>query len=204
MVIRSLVIATLLAGAASAHATPTSSTTVLGGWTLQSGSVSVVGSLDSAVASGNWEAFSQAWNMHTSLTSKGDAVGSAMLFAPNATGARAGGGGAGGSGGAGGGADGGAGAGGGGAGGGGAGGGGAVGGGAGGSVGDGGGSVGGGTGGGTEINVPGAGGGLENDLPVRPGDSTDAIAAEVPEPSSIALLLAGLAGAGFVSRRRSK
>ena len=90
MVIRSLVIAAMFAGAASAHAAPTSSTAgMLGGWTLQSGSVSVVGalnSIDAVVASGNWAAFSQAWNMHTSLSAGGGSGASAVLFSPNAMG----------------------------------------------------------------------------------------------------------------------
>lgn len=199
MVIRSLVIAAMFAGAASAHATPTSSTAgMLGGWTLQSGSVSVVGalnSIDAVVASGNWAAFSQAWNMHTSLSAGGTSGTSAVLFSPNAMGGIAG---VGFGGGAapvvGGGASGGGGAGGGG-----------IGGGVGGGVGGGntGGGIGGGIGGGTDLTVPGIGAGV--DLDVGGGnDNGGGGAAEIPEPGSIALLLAGLAGAGFVSRRRSR
>lgn len=212
MVIRSLVIAALLAGTGAAHATPTSSTaSMLGGWTLQSGSVSVVGalnSMDAIVASGNWAAFSQAWSMHTNLTAHGDASGnSAVLFAPNAGGMSGGGFGGGAAPAVGGGASGG--------------GGGGVGGGAGGSTGGGGGSggntdTGGGNGGGidagaggdigsgiggdVDVGFPGAGGGVID----VPGAGDVIEAAEIPEPGSIALLLAGLAGAGFASRRRSR
>lgn len=207
MVIRSLVIAAMFAGAASAHAAPTSSTAgMLGGWTLQSGSVSVVGalnSIDAVVASGNWAAFSQAWNMHTSLSAGGASGASAVLFSPNAMGGMTGvgfgggaapvvGGGASGGGGAGAGGGGGVG----------------VGGGIGGGVGIGGGGntgggIGGGIGGGTDLTVPGIGAGV--DLDVGGGsDNGGGGATEIPEPGSIALLLAGLAGAGFVSRRRSR
>ena len=197
MVIRSLVIATLFAGSASAHANPTSSTaSMLGGLTLQSGSVSVVGalnSMDAIVASGNWAAFSQAWNMHTSLAAQGAASGhSAVLFAPNATGGMSGiglaGGGAGGGGGVGVGADGGA--------------GGGIGGGVGGGVG-GSGGVGGGIGGGTDLDVPGIGAGVNLDVPGIGGNGGGG-AAEIPEPGSIALLLAGLIGAGVMTRRRPR
>lgn len=203
MVIRSLVIAAMFAGAASAHAAPTSSTAgMLGGWTLQSGSVSVVGalnSIDAVVASGNWAAFSQAWNMHTSLSAGGGSGASAVLFSPNAMGGMTGvgfgggaapvvGGGASGGGGAG--AVGG------------------VGGGAGAGIGIGGGGgtgggIGGGIGGGTDLTVPGIGAGVELDVGGG-NDNGGGGAAEIPEPGSIALLLAGLAGAGFVSRRRSR
>lgn len=200
MVIRSLVIAALVAGAASAHATPTSSTaSMLGGWTLQAGSVSVVGalnSIDAIIASGNLAA----WNMHTSMAAQGTASGnSAVLFAPNASGKMANlgfssaaasiGGGAGG--------------------------GGSTGAGAGAGAGSGTGSTGGGDAGsgGGNIEVPGTVGNLNPavNLPVQDTVNPDLIgvgdaigAAEIPEPGSIALLLAGLAGAGFVSRRRSR
>ena len=212
MVIRSLAIAALLAGAGAAHATPTSSTaSMLGGWTLQSGSVNVIGalnSMDAIVASGNWAAFSQAWSMHTNLTAHGDASGnSAVLFAPSAAGGMSGGGFGGGAAPAvGGGASGG------GGGGGGAGGstGGGGGGGSGGNTGTGGGNgggidagAGGGIGiggGGVDVGFPGAGGGLID--VTGAGDVIEP--AEIPEPGSIALLLAGLAGAGFASRRRSR
>ncbi|MFD2294495.1 PEP-CTERM sorting domain-containing protein [Massilia sp. GCM10020059] len=206
MVIRSLVIAAMFAGAASAHAAPTSSTAgMLGGWTLQSGSVSVVGalnSIDAIVASGNWAAFSQAWSMHTSL-SAGAAGSSAVLFSPSAMGGMSGfgGGAAPATGGAapvvGGGASGG-----------GAGVGGGAGGGVGGSIGGGidlGG--GGGIGGGTDLTVPGIGAGVDLDITVGNGNDNGGGgggAAEIPEPGSIALLLAGLAGVGFASRRRSR
>lgn len=221
MVIRSLVIAAMFAGAASAHAAPTSSTAgMLGGWTLQSGSVSVVGalnSIDAIVASGNWAAFSQAWSMHTSL-SAGGSGSSAVLFSPSAMGGMSGfGGGAapaaggaapvvGGASGGGAGVGGGAGAG----AGGGAGGGVGIGGGAGGGIGiggdlGGGGGIGGGIGGGTDLTVPGIGAGVDLDITVGNGnDNGGGGAAEIPEPGSIALLLAGLAGAGFASRRRSR
>lgn len=210
MVIRSLVIAAMFAGAASAHAAPTSSTAgMLGGWTLQSGSVSVVGalnSIDAIVASGNWAAFSQAWSMHTSL-SAGASGSSAVLFSPSAMGGISGfgggaapaargsapivGGGArGGGAGVGGGAGGGAGA----------------GGGIGGSIGIGGDlGGGGGIGAGTDLTVPGIGAGVDLDITVGNGDDNGGGgAAEIPEPGSIALLLAGLAGVGFASRRRSR
>lgn len=207
MVIRSLVIAAMFAGAASAHAAPTSSTAgMLGGWTLQSGSVSVVGalnSIDAIVASGNWAAFSQAWSMHTSL-SAGASGGSAVLFSPSAMGGMSGfgGGAAPAAGGAapvvGGGASGGGGAGVGGGGGVGVG----VGGGAGGGVG---GGIGGGIGGGTDLTVPGIGAGVDLDITVgNDNGGGGGGAAEIPEPGSIALLLAGLAGVGFASRRRSR
>lgn len=226
MVIRSLVIAALFVGAGSAHATPTSSTaSMLSGWTLQSGSVSVVGtlnSLDAIIASGNLAA----WNMHTSLAAQGAASGnSAVLFAPNATGKMSNvgfassaasvaggnasgggaltGGGSGASGGAGGGATGGA--------------------GGNGGAGDGatagaGNDVSGGVSGDASgsLILPDAAGGLALDvgaplkgslnhnLDAGAGVGNAELAAEIPEPGSIALLLAGLAGAGFVSRRRSR
>lgn len=215
MVIRSLVIAAMFAGAASAHAAPTSSTAgMLGGWTLQSGSVSVVGalnSIDAIVASGNWAAFSQAWSMHTSL-SAGGSGSSAVLFSPSAMGGMSGfgggaapaaggaapvaggasGGGAGVGGGAGGGIS--------------TGGGVGIGGGVGGGIGLGGDlGGGGGIGGGTDLTVPGIGAGVDLDITVGNGsDNGGGGAAEIPEPGSIALLLAGLAGAGFASRRRSR
>lgn len=204
MVIRSLAIAALLAGAGAAHATPTSSTaSMLGGWTLQSGSVNVVGalnSMDAIVASGNWAAFSQAWSMHTNLTAHGDASGnSAVLFAPSAAGGMSGGGFGGGAAPAvGGGASGGGGAGGSTGGGGGSGGNTGTGGGNGGGIDVGaGGGIG---GGGVDVGFPGAGGGLID----VPGAGDVIEPAEIPEPGSIALLLAGLAGAGFASRRRSR
>ncbi|WP_147373768.1 hypothetical protein [Massilia cavernae] len=71
---------------------PATNSSLLGGWTLNAGSVSVVGSLDSIdaiVANGNLEAFTQAWNMHTKL-GNGAALGaSAVLFSPNSNGATA-------------------------------------------------------------------------------------------------------------------
>ncbi|MGZ8293099.1 MAG: PEP-CTERM sorting domain-containing protein [Telluria sp.] len=202
MVIRSLVAAVLFAGAASASAGPVVSNPVVG-LTLNAGSVSVVGALDSIeaiVAAGNWEAFAQAWSMHTTV-----GTSSAMLFSPNAkpvalaaapvivAGGATGGGGAagtlpsgGGSASTGGLASGG--------------------GSAGGSTGSTG-STGGSAGGSISADILpdagiGAGGSAGGTSPQLVLPAADVVA--VPEPGSIALLLAGLAGATVVRRRRPR
>lgn len=202
MVIRSLVVAALFAGSAAAHANPVSTTNtgILGGWTLSAGSVSVVGALDSLdaiIASGNWAAFNQAWSMHTTVGSFAGA--SAVLFAPNANGGVSsvglkGGGSA--------------------------------------SAAPAAPSliVGGNAGGGSNTApVAGAGGGdfvvsmpgvidampdtMPANMPVTLAPTIEVsadlpqqlpAAVEVPEPGTIGLMLAGLAGAGFMRRRRQK
>lgn len=211
MVIRSLVVAALFAGSAAAHANPVSTTNsgVLGGWTLSAGSVSVVGALDSLdaiISSGNWAAFNQAWSMHTTVGNFAGA--SAVLFAPNANGGVSsvglkGGGSAS-----------------------------AapaapsliVGGNAGGGsntapvAGSGGASVGGSVGGGDfVVSMPGVIDAMPDTMPVDmpvtlaptievSADLPQQLPAvhEVPEPGTIGLMLAGLAGAGFMRRRRQK
>lgn len=191
MVIRSLVVAALFAGSAAAHANPVSTTNtgILGGWTLSAGSVSVVGALDSLdaiIASGNWAAFNQAWSMHTTVGNFAGA--SAVLFAPNANGgvssvALKGGGSASAA-----------------------------------PVAGGGATVGGSVGGGDfVVSMPGAIDAMPDTMPVdmpvtlAPTIEVSAdlpqqrpAAVEVPEPGTIGLMLAGLAGAGFMRRRRQK
>lgn len=218
MAIRSLVLASLLAASTVAHAGPTTAAAAPASaitWTLTSAAGNVTGSLNEIaafVASGNWSS-SQAWSLFSSENTK--AV--AEMFAPSdalmmvgfnngkaapaaaAAGFSAGGGaaqtGGSGSGSA------------------------AVGGSAsaGGSV-----FVGGNVGGGVVVggtagvggsgnsagqgNGPGAGSGPGNGAGNGLGGGSDAgggAAAEIPEPGSIALLLAGLAGFGFMRRRQN-